>query len=80
MNPNGDELEDLHSTVNELKGMVKELRESNSKREAQVKKALEERYKRISEQERQEIDILMIVLIVALSVEIIMFIIIMFKM
>ena len=80
MNPNGDELEDLYSTVNELKGMVKELRESNSKREAQVKKALEERYKRISEQERQEIDILMIVLIVALSVEIIMFLIIMFKM
>lgn len=80
MNPNGDELEDLHSTVNELKGMVKELRESNSKREAQVKKALEERYKRISEQERQEIDILMIVLIVALSVEVIMFLIIMFKM
>lgn len=80
MNPNDDEYEDLHNTVSELKQMVKELRESNSKREAQVKKALEDRYRRISEQERQEIDILMIVLIVALSVEIIMFILIMFKM
>lgn len=80
MNPNDDEYEDLHNTVSELKQMVRELRESNTKREAQVKKALEERYRRISEQERQEIDILMIVLIVALSVEIIMFILIMFKM
>ena len=79
MNPNDDEYEDLQNTVSELKLMVKELRESNSKREAQVKKALEDRFKRISEEERQEIEILMIVLVIALTVEIGLFLIILFK-
>jgi len=80
MDPNKDEIEELQDTVIQLKEMVKELRESNLKREAQVKKAIEERSRLISERERQEIDILMIVLIVALTVEIILFFIIMFKM
>jgi hypothetical protein len=80
MDPNKDEIEELQDTVIQLKEMVKELRESNLKREAQVKKALEDRSKLLSERERQELDILMIVLIVALTVEIILFFIIMFKM
>ena len=80
MDPNKDEIEELQDTVIQLKEMVKELRESNVKREAQVKKALEDRSKLLSERERQELDILMIVLIVALTVEIILFFIIMFKM
>jgi hypothetical protein len=80
MDPNKDEIEELQDTVIQLKEMVKELRESNLKREAQVKKAIEDRSKLLSERERQELDILMIVLIVALTVEIILFFIIMFKM
>ncbi len=80
MDPNKDEIEELQDTVIQLKEMVKELRESNLKREAQVKKALEDRSKLLSERERQELDILMVVLIVALTVEIILFFIIMFKM
>ncbi len=80
MDPNKDEIEELQDTVIQLKEMVKELRESNVKREAQVRKALEDRSKLLSERERQELDILMIVLIVALTVEIILFFIIMFKM
>lgn len=80
MDPNKDEIEELQDTVIQLKEMVKELRESNLKREAQVKKAIEERSKLLSERERQELDILMIVLIIALTVEIILFFIIMFKM
>ena len=80
MDPSKDEIEELQDTVIQLKEMVKELRESNIKREAQVKKALEDRTKLLYERERQELDILMIVLIVALTVEIILFFIIMFKM
>ncbi len=80
MDQNNHDLEELQDTVIQLKEMVKELRESNFQREAQVKKAIEERSRLLSERERQEIDILMIVLIIALTVEIILFFIIMFKM
>ncbi len=63
MDPNKDEIEELQDTVIQLKDMVKELRESNLKREAQVKRALEDRTRLLTERERQELDILMIILI-----------------
>ncbi len=80
MDQNNHDLEELQDTVIQLKEMVKELRESNLKREAQVKRALEDRTRLLTERERQELDILMIILVVALTVEIILFILIMFKM
>ncbi len=80
MDQNNHDLEELQDTVIQLKEMVKELRESNLKREVQVKKALEDRTRLLTERERQELDILMIILVVALTVEIILFILIMFKM
>lgn len=80
MKSRDEEIEELHDTVRELTSIVKELRETNQKREAQVKKALVERVGRIEEVEKQELYIYMTILVSALVVEIILFIILLVKM
>ena len=80
MDQRDEELESLRDTVRELTFIVKDLRKTNEKRDAQVQKALDARAARMDEQEKQELQILMTVLITALTVEILLFIILIFKM
>lgn len=80
MVPKDEEIENLRETVALLRDMVKELKETDIRREKEVKRALEAKFNKAIEQEREEINILLIVLVVALTVEIALFLIIMFKM
>ena len=80
MDQRDEELESLRDTVRELTFIVKDLRKTNEKRDAQVQKALDARAARMDEQEKQEHQILMTVLVTALAVEILLFIILIFKM
>ena len=80
MDPRDEELESLRDTVRELTFIVKDLRKTNEKRDAQVQKALDARAARMDEQEKQELQVLITVLFTALAVEILLFIILIFKM
>ena len=80
MDQRDEELESLRDTVRELTFIVKDLRKTNEKRDAQVQKALDARAARMDEQEKQELQVLITVLFTALAVEILLFIILIFKM
>ena len=80
MDQRDEELESLRDTVRELTFIVKDLRKTNEKRDAQVQQALDARAARMDEQEKQELQVLITVLFTALAVEILLFIILIFKM
>ena len=63
MDQRDEELESLRDTVRELTFIVKDLRKTNEKRDAQVQQALDARAARMDEQEKQELQVLITVLL-----------------